>query len=116
MNGENPVSGYISGITSEVNSVVTCVEDARHGLEDGDYVIFKEVKGMEGLNSTQPIPIKTLGPFTFSIGDTTGFGNYLGGGIFEQIKQPKTFHFVLFCVSCLYFTRNHYAKRLQTLR
>ena len=30
--------------------VVTTMEDAMHGLEDGDYVTFKEIKGMTALN------------------------------------------------------------------
>ena len=30
--------------------VVTTMEDAMHGLEDGDHVTFKEIKGMAALN------------------------------------------------------------------
>ena len=30
--------------------VVTTMEDAMHGLEDGDHVTFKEIKGMTALN------------------------------------------------------------------
>ena len=33
------------------------------------------------------------GPYTFSIGDTSSFGEYTKGGIFTQVKQPKIFKF-----------------------
>jgi len=38
--------------------------------------------------------VKVLGPYTFSIGDTTSYGSYHSGGIFRQIKPPKTLKFV----------------------
>lgn len=41
--GENPVSAMIADITHEFEAVVTCLDDTRHGLEDGDYVTFSEV-------------------------------------------------------------------------
>lgn len=41
--GENPVSAMIADITHEYEAVVTCLDDTRHGLEDGDYVTFSEV-------------------------------------------------------------------------
>lgn len=41
--GENPVSAMVADITNDTEGVVTCIDDARHGLEDGDYVTFSEV-------------------------------------------------------------------------
>lgn len=41
--GENPVSAMIADITHEYEAVVTCLDDTRHGLEEGDYVTFSEV-------------------------------------------------------------------------
>lgn len=41
--GENPVSAMIADITHEYEAVVTCLDDTRHGLEDGDHVTFSEV-------------------------------------------------------------------------
>lgn len=63
-------------------------EDKRHGFEDGDYVRFKEVKGMTEVNG--PIfRIKFKSPYCFAIGDTTGFAHdYESGGIAEQVKVP----------------------------
>ena len=39
-----------------------------------------------------------LGPYTFSIGDTSDFSEYVRGGIISQVKMPKTVSFVsCFC-------------------
>lgn len=40
---------------------MTCLDETRHGLEDGDYVTFSEVKGMEGLNGCEPRKITVKG-------------------------------------------------------
>ena len=50
VNGEQPLSAMVSSITKDANSVVTCLDEARHGFEDGDHVKFTEVKGMDGIN------------------------------------------------------------------
>lgn len=88
--GENPVTAMIAGITKEAQSVVTCLDETRHGLEDGDYVTFSEVQGFGQLNGCEPRRIKVLGPYTFSIGDTTSLeGDYVRGGVVTQVKMPK---------------------------
>jgi ubiquitin-activating enzyme E1 len=74
--------------------VVTTLDEARHGLEDGDFVTFTEVKGMEELNGCEPRKITVKGPYTFTIGDTTSFSNYTSGGIYTQVKMPKLVAFV----------------------
>lgn len=43
---------------------------------------------MTELNGCEPKKIKVLGPYTFSIGDTTEFGTYVRGGVATQIKMP----------------------------
>ncbi|XP_047533623.1 ubiquitin-like modifier-activating enzyme 1 [Vanessa atalanta] len=91
--GENPVSAMVADITHEYEAVVTCLDDTRHGLEDGDYVTFSEVQGMSELNGCEPRKIKVLGPYTFSIGDTTNFSKYIRGGIVTQVKMPKKLNF-----------------------
>ena len=54
--------------------------EKRHGLNDGDTVIFREIKGMEELNGKKhKITVKS--PDSFSIGDTSKFSNYISGGI-----------------------------------
>lgn len=48
------------------DALVTCMDEVRHGLEDGDYVTFTEVKGMEGLNSAEPRKVTTKGELPHS--------------------------------------------------
>uniref|UniRef100_A0AAU7BNT9 E1 ubiquitin-activating enzyme n=1 Tax=Propylea japonica TaxID=158624 RepID=A0AAU7BNT9_9CUCU len=79
INGESPVSAMIADITKDKESVVTCIDDTRHGMEDGDYITFSEVQGMTELNNCKPIKIKVLGPYTFSIA--------------TQVKMPKVLQF-----------------------
>uniref|UniRef100_A0A672GQP2 E1 ubiquitin-activating enzyme n=1 Tax=Salarias fasciatus TaxID=181472 RepID=A0A672GQP2_SALFA len=93
-NGEQPLSAMISMITKDSAGVVTCLDEARHGFESGDYVTFTEVQGMTELNGCQPVEIKVLGPYTFSICDTSGFTDYVRGGIVSQVKMPKKVSFV----------------------
>uniref|UniRef100_A0A8C2X6K7 E1 ubiquitin-activating enzyme n=1 Tax=Cyclopterus lumpus TaxID=8103 RepID=A0A8C2X6K7_CYCLU len=94
-NGEQPLSAMISMITKDSKGVVTCLDEARHGFESGDYVTFTEVQGMTELNGCQPVEIKVLGPYTFSICETAGFTDYIRGGIVSQVKMPKKISFFL---------------------
>lgn len=52
-----------------------------------------QVQGMTELNGTPPIKIKVLGPYTFTIGDTSNYGTYIRGGIVTQVKMPTTLSF-----------------------
>jgi len=46
-NGENVKNAIIVNITNDKDaSIVTTHEDKRHGFEDGDTVVFREVEGM----------------------------------------------------------------------
>jgi ubiquitin-activating enzyme E1 len=89
--GENPVSGIVAGIDEE--GVVSALDETRHGLEDGDYVTFSEIEGMEALNGCEPRKVTVTGPYTFSIGDVSGLGEYKRGGLFQQVKMPKFLSF-----------------------
>ncbi|KAF2422612.1 ubiquitin-activating enzyme E1 1 [Tothia fuscella] len=89
--GENPLSGIIAGIDEE--GVVTVYDETRHGLEDGDFVSFQEVEGMDGLNDAAPMKISVKGPYTFSIGDVSKYSPYKRGGIYTQVKMPKIIDF-----------------------
>lgn len=105
---------------------MTCLDEARHGFESGDHVTFTEIQGMTELNGCKPVEIKVLGkngfvfsdfflggdtfdynkikccflcagPYTFSICDTTGFTDYVRGGIVAQVKMAKKIKFVSDC-------------------
>lgn len=44
VNGANPLSAMIAGISKDKDGVVTCLDEVRHGFEDGDFVTFTEVR------------------------------------------------------------------------
>jgi len=90
VDGEQPVTAMIANVTNDEVGVVTCLDEARHNLQDGDYVTFAEVEGMVELNQCEPIPIKVTGPYTFTINNTSGFGVHKRGGVVTQVKMPKT--------------------------
>ncbi|KAA6409194.1 MAG: poly(A)+ RNA transport [Lasallia pustulata] len=89
--GENPLNGIVADIDSD--GLVSALDETRHGLEDGDYVTFTEVQGMEALNSADPRKITVKGPYTFSVGDVSGLGQYKRGGLYTQVKMPKFIDF-----------------------
>lgn len=45
--GETPLSGMVVEIEEGEDALVTTLDETRHGLEDGDFVRFTEVEGME---------------------------------------------------------------------
>ena len=89
--GETPVSGIVAGIDGD--GLVSALDETRHGLEDGDFVTFTELQGMETLNSSEPRKITVKGPSAFSIGDVSNLGQYQRGGLYMQVKMPKTVNF-----------------------
>ena len=89
--GEVPVSGIVADIDSD--GLVSALDETRHGLEDGDFVTFTEVQGMEALNNTEPRKITVKGPYTFTIGDVSSLGQYKRGGLYHQVKMPKIVNF-----------------------
>lgn len=92
-NGEPCASAMVASITKDAEGLITCVDDTRHGLEDNDYVTFSEIQGMTELNGCEPMKVKVLGPYTFTVGDTTNFSEYVRGGTATQVKMPKVVSF-----------------------
>ncbi|KAG7745711.1 hypothetical protein KL932_000741 [Ogataea haglerorum] len=91
-NGEEPHTGIVSDI--EKNGTVTMLDDNRHGLEDGDYVKFSEVQGIDKLNDGTAYKIKVLGPYAYQLVDfDPSWGSYIKGGIYTQVKMPKQISF-----------------------
>ncbi|CCE63841.1 hypothetical protein TPHA_0F03610 [Tetrapisispora phaffii CBS 4417] len=89
--GEEPKSGIVSDI--EADGTVTMLDDNRHGLEDGNYVKFSEVEGLEKLNDNGIYKVEVLGPFAFRIGSVKELGTYIKGGIFTEVKVPVKLNF-----------------------
>jgi ubiquitin-activating enzyme E1 len=91
----NYVSDFHIYITAQSDEgLVTCLDESRHGLEDGDFVTFTEVQGMTQLNNCNPRKVTVKGPYTFTICNTSDLGEYIRGGIFTQVKMPKILEFV----------------------
>lgn len=57
--GETVVSGIVAAIDAE--GLVSALDETRHGLEDGDFVTFSEVQGMEDLNNAEPRKVTVKG-------------------------------------------------------
>ncbi|KAJ6508398.1 ubiquitin activating enzyme [Mycena sanguinolenta] len=92
--GEQVLTGMIVSVEQAADGLVTCLDETRHGLEDGDFVTFTEVQGMTELNGCEPRKVSVKGPYTFAIGDTTNLQTYKTGGIFTQVKMPKIIEFI----------------------
>lgn len=93
VNGEQAKSAMVASISKEEKGVVACLDEVRHGFEDGDIVKFDEVDGMTEVNGKE-FPVTVKGPYTFSIGDTSSFGDYIKGGVALQVKKPKVLKFL----------------------
>jgi len=89
--GEAPVAVMVAGVTREAPAgVVTTHEERRHELQDGDHVTFSEVQGMTELNGSAPRPVRVTGPFSFSIEDTSRYGQCVPAtGWVHQVKMPQ---------------------------
>jgi len=91
--GEEPRSAIVAGITQEDPGSVCTHHERRHGFQDGDWVTFKEVKGMEEVNQSKPRQIKVTSPYSFTIDSTKDYSPYLSEGIVSQVKVPSTMKF-----------------------
>lgn len=95
LDGERPKRALIANISNEEKGLVTMAEDVRHDLQDGDFVHFDEVEGMVEVNDEKKVfKVRVQSPFTFTVGDTSGFSKYSGsGGYFQQVKLPTELKF-----------------------
>eukprot|EP00775_Hariotina_reticulata_P006408 gene6408-6639_t len=94
VDGEDPHSGIVASVSSGNPALVTCVDDERLEFQDGQLVTFSEVVGMTELNNHKPIKIKNCKAHSFELEwDTTGFSEYVRGGIVTQHKEVKTLEF-----------------------
>ncbi|KAJ3699537.1 hypothetical protein LUZ61_003242 [Rhynchospora tenuis] len=92
--GEEPRTGIIASISNDNPALVSCVDDERLEFQDGNYVLFSEIRGMTELNDSKPRKIKMTRAHSFVLEeDTTNFGVYEKGGIVTEVKQPKVLKF-----------------------
>ena len=76
------------------------------GVANTHVYIYTHLQGMTELNGCEPKKVKILGPYTFSIGDTSSYSNYTRGGVVTQVKMPQKITFVSF------IWRNHSIRTL----
>ncbi|KAG5567042.1 hypothetical protein RHGRI_002570 [Rhododendron griersonianum] len=94
VDGEEPHTGIIASVSNDDSALVSCVDDERLEFQDGDFVMFSEIRGMTQLNDGKPRKIKNARPYSFTLEeDTTNYGIYEKGGIVTQVKQPKILNF-----------------------
>ncbi|XP_069062945.1 ubiquitin-like modifier-activating enzyme 7 isoform X1 [Pleurodeles waltl] len=90
-NGAAPRTSMVENITQDNPGLVTCVE--RHMFQDGDFVRFSEIQGMNELNDITPIEVRVTGRYSFEIVDTSSFSKYIKGGLVTEVKMPSRISF-----------------------
>ena len=95
-NGLEPNKYYIKSISNgcpgivEIDPIKNNIgENIYLNIGTGDFVSFKDVKGMTELNDTPPRPIRVINKTKFTIEDTTKFQEFTGVGIVEEVKVPR---------------------------
>ena len=95
-NGLEPNKYYIKSISNSCPGIVEIDpiknnfgENIYLNIGTGDFVSFKDVKGMTELNDTPPRPIRVINKTKFTIEDTTKFQEFTGVGIVEEVKVPR---------------------------
>jgi len=95
--GENPISCQIESILTSNPALVKVLEDqGRHGFDNGDFVTFDRVVGLEGLIKEKvEYEVKVTGPYTFELvgcdcssGETPATQGYI-----TQVKKPVNVSF-----------------------
>jgi ubiquitin-activating enzyme E1 len=91
VNDEQPTSAILASVTADAPAVVTTLEDQRHGLQDGDLVVFREVGGMAALNDGVPRRVlRVTDPHTFQLDvDARALPPYTRGGVVTMVKAPQ---------------------------
>ena len=93
VDGEEALTCIVASVSNDSPALVTCIEDERVELQDGQRVTFSEVKGMTELNGVSAT-VKNVKKHSFELDlDTANFSPYVGGGIATQVKETKTLKF-----------------------
>ena len=93
VDGEEALTCIVASVSNDSPALVTCIEDERVELQDGQKVTFTEVRGMSELNGVTAM-VKNVKKHSFELDlDTSSFSPYVGGGIATQVKETKTLDF-----------------------
>lgn len=94
VDGEQPFTGIVAAVTPGNPTLVSCVEDERLHFQNRMLVEFSEVGGMEELNQQGPFRVLDCQKTSFKLDvDSTGFGQYVKGGVVTQKKEGKDLQF-----------------------
>ena len=95
-NGLEPEKYYIKSITNDCPGIVeidpienTSGKKNYLKIGTGDFVSFRDVKGMTELNDTPPRPVRVIDKTKFTIEDTSKLQEFTGTGIVEEVKVPR---------------------------
>ena len=101
-------SYIIESINKDKEGLVTIdtIQDTvKLELGEGDFVRFKNVGGMTELNDEKKeFQIHINDYHSFSIGDTSKFGEYSKGGVVYQVKKPIEKQYLEFAQRALYIS------------
>ena len=95
--GEENQKAFISSITQNLteNKIEFSVEiDEKEGIDNGKYVRFKEIEGMEQLNYLEPTKIFKINEHEYFINYNIKLDNYIKGGIIEEVKIPQKMQYL----------------------
>ncbi|EQC27114.1 ubiquitin-activating enzyme E1 [Saprolegnia diclina VS20] len=93
--GEQPITCMVASVSplTEAKLLITVTDDARHQMETGDHVTFREIQGLSHLNGCASVPITVTGPYTFTIDNLSRATASGAFGYVTQVKQPVTLAF-----------------------
>jgi ubiquitin-activating enzyme E1 len=93
VDGEPAATSMIASIQAGSPTLITVLEDTRHGLMTGDVVRLTDIQGMTELNDRE-FEVTVKDNFSFEIDcDSTNFTAYGRDGNVVQVKQPQTLSF-----------------------
>ena len=90
-NGKEPQKYLCKNIENSEKGIITIVNefDAPFNLNDDDYIIFRNIKGMEELNDNKPRKICVIDENRFSIDENTiNYRKFEGNGDVYEYKMP----------------------------
>ena len=111
-NGEKNLTYNILKIEQKGNNYEIFIDiqniDEKFELKKGQFVIFKEIKGLEFLNDGKPREILKVKDLSFEIENTNKNNNkYISNGIIEEYKMPKKCIFESFKNNFINFKNNY---------
>lgn len=98
-NGKEPKKFLCKNISNSQKGIISLVNefDTIFNLNNGDYVLFKNVKGMTELNDNKPRKINVIDENSFSIDEnTTNYQKFEGNGDVYEYKMPYKNKYISF--------------------